>query len=138
MSRSTLLHTLRAARPLIALPFATAALTVGLTACAPAAAEPGGPSVELSADTVLLDVRTPEEFATGHLDGARLIDFAGGEVQAAIPSLDPDAEYLVYCRSGNRSGQAVALLEQAGFTSVANLGSVEQASAATGLPIVAE
>ncbi|WP_194294548.1 rhodanese-like domain-containing protein [Leucobacter muris] len=137
MSRSTLLHTLRAARPLIALPCAAAALTVGLTACAPAAAEPGGP-VELSADTMLLDVRTPEEFATGHLDGARLIDFAGGEVQAAIPSLDPDAEYLVYCRSGNRSGQAVALLERAGFTSVTNLGSVEQASAATGLPIVAE
>ncbi|WP_051137757.1 rhodanese-like domain-containing protein [Leucobacter chironomi] len=140
MSRTALRprHALHAAiRPLSAIPLAAAALALGLTACSPTSAPSTSP-VELGADTVLLDVRTAQEFAAGHVEGARLIDFAGGKVQDAIPALDPDADYLVYCRSGNRSGQAVALMEQAGFTSVTNLGSVEQASAATGLPIVAE
>ncbi|MFC7766956.1 rhodanese-like domain-containing protein [Leucobacter soli] len=72
----------------------------------------------------------------GHLDGAEQLDFNGGEVAAAIPGLDPDAEYLVYCRSGNRSGQAIALMEQAGFSKLTNLGSLEQAAAATGIEIV--
>lgn len=85
---------------------------------------------------MLLDVRTVEEYAAGHLDGAHLLDFNGGDLAAAIPSLDPDAEYLVYCRSGNRSGQAIALMEQAGFTDLTNLGSLEQAAVTTKLPIV--
>ena len=50
--------------------------------------------------------------------------------------LDPDAEYLVYCRSGNRSGQAIALMEQAGFSNLTNLGSLEQAASTTGIQIV--
>lgn len=87
-------------------------------------------------NTILLDVRTPEEYATGHLQGARLLDFTGGELAAAIPDLDREAEYLVYCRSGNRSGQAVALMAEAGFRTLINLGSLRQAAAATGAPIV--
>lgn len=85
---------------------------------------------------VLLDVRTPEEYAAGHLEGARLIDYLAGDVHAAIPSLDPELGYLVYCRAGHRSGFTVELLEQAGFTNAANLGSLEEAALATGLPIV--
>lgn len=88
------------------------------------------------ADTIILDVRTPEEFASGHLAGAELLDFRGGELAEAIPNLDPDAEYLIYCRSGNRSGQAIARMEEAGFDRLTNLGSPEQAAEATGLPIV--
>ncbi len=119
---------LSAALPLVAL-----ALLVGATACSGAPASGGTP---VGADTIVLDVRTPEEFASGHLEGAEPLDFTGGEVAAAIPSLDPDAEYFVYCRSGNRSGQAIALMEQAGFTNLTNLGSLEQAARATGLPVV--
>lgn len=104
--------------------------TFGLAACTPAAA-----SVVVEPDTIIIDVRTPEEFQTGHLEGAQLLDINGGELQSALPSLDPEAEYLVYCRSGNRSGQAVALMKEAGFTSVTNIGSVEQASRTTGIPI---
>ena len=81
-------------------------------------------------------MRTPEEFASGHLEGAELLDFSGGELAAAIPNLDPGAEYLVYCRSGNRSGQAIAAMEEAGFDRLTNLGSLEQAAKATGLPVV--
>lgn len=114
--------------------FGALALAAGLAACAPAAATE--PTVTVGPDTVLLDVRTAAEYAEGHLEGAKQLDFNGGEVVAAIPSLDPDAEYLVYCRSGNRSGQAIALMQQAGFTNLTNLGSVEQAAEATGLPII--
>ncbi|MFK4760125.1 rhodanese-like domain-containing protein [Microbacterium sp. ZW T5_45] len=87
-------------------------------------------------DTIILDVRTPDEYASGHLAGARLLDYAGGEVAAAVPHLDPDADYLLYCRSGNRSGQALELMERAGFTSLTNLGSLADAADAIGLPIV--
>lgn len=123
-----------------------AAVLFGLTACAGGPSSAGsagtapegnaGATVEVSEDTILLDVRTPEEFAAGHLDGAQLIDFNGGEIPGAIPTLDPEAEYLVYCRSGNRSGQAIELMAAAGFTNLTNLGSLEQAAAATGIPVV--
>ncbi|RGE18554.1 rhodanese-like domain-containing protein [Leucobacter sp. wl10] len=84
---------------------------------------------------ILIDARTPEEYADGHLQGARMVDFNAGEFEAVIPHLDPDAEYLLYCRSGNRSGQAMALMRRAGIMNVSNLGSREQAAEATGLPI---
>ena len=85
---------------------------------------------------MVIDVRTPAEHASGHLEDALLLDVTGGDLQAAIPTLDPNAEYLVYCRSGNRAGQAIDLLEDAGFTDLTNLGSLEDAAAATGLPVV--
>lgn len=120
-----------------------AAVLFGLTACAGGPSTAGtapegnaGSTVEVSEGTILLDVRTPEEFAAGHLDGAQLIDFNGGEIPGAIPSLDPEAEYLVYCRSGNRSGQAIELMAAAGFTNLTNLGSLEQAAEATGIAVV--
>lgn len=106
-------------------------LSLGLAACAP---EPD--PVTVDATTVVLDVRTPDEYADGHLEGARLVDQNAGAVAAAIPTLDPSATYLVYCRSGNRAGQAVKLLQDAGFTAVTNLGSLDEAAKATGLPVV--
>lgn len=106
----------------------------GLTACAPAAGTPAPTAV--GTDTVILDVRTPEEFDAGHLEGATLLDFNSGDLAAALPELDPSAEYVVYCRSGNRSGQAIALMEQAGFERLTNLGSLEQAAEATGIPVI--
>ncbi|MFA5607862.1 MAG: rhodanese-like domain-containing protein [Leucobacter sp.] len=115
------------------LPAMLIASAIGLSACSPAAASA---PVTIGEDTIILDVRTPEEFATGHLEGARLLDFNSGELAAAIPNLDPDAEYVVYCRSGNRSGQAIALMEQAGINGTTNLGSVEDASTTTGIEIV--
>ncbi len=92
--------------------------------------------VDVTEDAVILDVRTPEEYADGHLEGAQLLDLNSGEFEAALPELSPDAEYLVYCRSGARSAQAMELMEDAGFTDVTNLGSVEEAAEATDISIV--
>lgn len=118
----------------LVIPLAAGALALGLAACS--SVPSSAARIDVAGDAIILDVRTPEEFAAGHLDGASLLDFNGGEVAAAIPDLDPEAEYLVYCRSGNRSAQAIALMEQAGFTNITNLGSLEQAAAAMGLSIV--
>lgn len=120
----------------LTIPIVSVALLLGLAACstAPSTADGAG-GVELDDETILIDVRTAEEYATGHLESSRRLDFTGGDLAAAIPSLDPDAEYLVYCRSGNRADQAIALMEQAGFTNLTNLGSVEQAARTTNLPI---
>jgi rhodanese-related sulfurtransferase len=92
--------------------------------------------VELSADTIIIDVRTPDEFAAGHLDGANLLDLNGGQFAQTLPTLDPEAEYAVYCKSGNRSGQAVAMMNDAGFTSVIDLGSIDNATQVTQIEVV--
>jgi rhodanese-related sulfurtransferase len=88
------------------------------------------------AGVITLDVRTPIEFAEGHIEGARLIDFQSGNFENDIAALDKNATYAVYCRSGNRSGQAVKVMQDAGFTSVFNMngGVIDWANA--GLPLV--
>ena len=73
------------------------------------------------AGVITLDVRTPGEYAEGHLEGAQLIDFQSGNFENEISSLDKNATYAVYCRSGNRSGQAVKVMHDAGFHNVYNL-----------------
>lgn len=70
---------------------------------------------------VILDIRTPEEYAAGKLDGAINIDFYANDFRSRIDQLDKDTHYLVYCRSGNRSGQALPIFEDLGFTRVDNL-----------------
>ena len=88
------------------------------------------------AGVITLDVRTPGEFAEGHVEGARLIDFQSGNFENEIAALDKNATYAVYCRSGNRSGQAVKVMQDAGFTNVFNMngGVIDWANA--GLPLV--
>ena len=72
-------------------------------------------------DLVILDVRTPEEFTEAHLDGATMIDFYLDDFDDRVADLDRDVPYLVYCRSGNRSGQTVAIMEELGFADVADV-----------------
>ncbi|WP_066511078.1 rhodanese-like domain-containing protein [Rufibacter sp. DG15C] len=71
---------------------------------------------------VLLDVRTPEEFAAGHLHTALNSDFSGGKFGKEFTAWDKDKTYYVYCASGNRSGKAVQQMKAAGFTKVYNIG----------------
>jgi phage shock protein E len=74
-------------------------------------------------DTVVLDVRTPEEYAEGHLEGAVLVDLQDtGRFAAEVAELDPGRSYAVYCRSGNRSAVAMGYLAQVGFSSYFDLG----------------
>ena len=70
------------------------------------------------ADLVILDVRTPEEFAEGHIEGTIMVDFCGEDFDAQLAALDPDVPYVLYCRSGNRSGQTTAKMEAIEFESV--------------------
>jgi rhodanese-related sulfurtransferase len=137
---------MRRVSPLLLTPLALAALA--LTACGgnessaasgaattSAAADPVGTGTETA--TVLIDVRTPEEFAAGHLEGALNYNVEDGTLESVLKNLDPSANYSVYCRSGRRSALAAQLLNSAGFASVADLGSVEDAAQTTGLPVVA-
>lgn len=125
-------------------PLVAVTLLLGVVGCSTpiptptASAEVGAPTVSLTESTIVLDVRTPEEYAAGHLDGAVLLDLNSGAFANALPDLDPSAEYLVYCRSGNRSAQAVTMMVQRSFDSVVDLGAMGDAAAATGLAVVTE
>jgi phage shock protein E len=82
---------------------------------------------------MLIDVRTPAEVAEGALDGAINIDLQGPDFAAAISDLPRDDPYFVYCRSGNRSGQAIEIMRELGFTDLVNGGGFEDLADA-GLP----
>lgn len=71
--------------------------------------------------TTLIDVRTPEEFAAGHLPGAVNLDLSADDFADRVAELDPEARYAVYCRTDARSGEAVRLMVDEGFTSVYHL-----------------
>jgi len=71
--------------------------------------------------TIVLDVRTPAEFASGHLPAAKNIDIEGSGFAAGIAALNKNGTYAVYCRSGNRSGTALEQMSAAGFTHVYDL-----------------
>ena len=72
-------------------------------------------------DTVLLDVRTPSEFAAGHIAGAVNIDVESATFPQLVAALDPAKNYAVYCRSGSRSKAAMSAMEQAGFSHLFDL-----------------
>jgi rhodanese-related sulfurtransferase len=72
-------------------------------------------------DAVILDVRTSGEFRQGAIPGAKNIDIMSPNFQHQVAALDKTKTYLVYCRSGNRSGQACQIMSGAGFTSLYNL-----------------
>jgi rhodanese-related sulfurtransferase len=101
-----------------------------LTACS--TAEP----IDMSTVAAVIDVRTPEEVAAGSLHGALYIDIQGPDFASQMNELDKSANYVVYCRSGNRAGQAIEWMTQNGFTgTLTNAGSLADAAAATGLAI---
>jgi rhodanese-related sulfurtransferase len=110
---------------------AALALAVVMSGCAAAAPS----SIAIGEDTVVVDVRTPAEYAGGHLEGAVNIDLQSSGFEAAIAELDPDNEYVVYCQSGNRSAQATDAMEAAGLD-VQDAGGISEAEQATGLAVV--
>ena len=75
-----------------------------------------------SEESVIIDVRTDDEFSTGYIDGAVNIDFyMGNEFISEIDKLDKSKSYFIYCKSGARSGQTCELMKQKGFKKVYNL-----------------
>lgn len=87
---------------------------------------------------MIIDVRTPEEFAGGHLVDAVNFDVNDPKFQEQVKDLDRDGHYILYCRSGNRASGAKGYMESIGFKNVKNVGSVDQASQELGVDVVAE
>ena len=74
-----------------------------------------------SPDVRIIDVRTPAEFADGHIDGATNIPVQSTDFSEQVAALDPTGTYAVYCRSGNRSQPAVAAMREAGIDTIYEL-----------------
>lgn len=72
-----------------------------------------------SGEVQVLDVRTPDEFAAGHIPGAKLVPLQ--VIESILSELDQDQKYLVVCRSGNRSTQASGILVENGFKNIYNM-----------------
>jgi rhodanese-related sulfurtransferase len=69
----------------------------------------------------LIDVRSEDEFAAYHLEGAVNYNYLGPDFLEQLEALDPATEYLVYCRSGRRSGRACTLMRNAGIDKLIHL-----------------
>ena len=87
---------------------------------------------------VILDVRTPGEFNSGHLAGAVNIDYNADDFASKIGLLDKSRIYLVYCASGYRSAGAVSMMKDQGFKSISNLTGGLSNWAAQNLPVLTE
>jgi phage shock protein E len=70
---------------------------------------------------ILLDVRTPEEYAEGHLPAARNLDYKSESFKDSLQTLDKNKPYYIYCKSGVRSGKAADMMKEMGFTQVYNM-----------------
>lgn len=69
----------------------------------------------------LIDVRTPQEFASGHLPNAVNINISGPDFEEKMQGLDKNKPVLVYCKSGGRSGRACSQLKEMEFTTIIDL-----------------
>ena len=139
-----------------ALPVAILAAALAVAGCAADTSEPGatGATVESPAPgavsllpaeqfataadqpgVVLLDVRTPQEFADGHLEGALNVDLNAPDFPEQMAQLDPTVTYAVYCRSGNRSAAATNHMLQQGFAPPYELAGGIVAWQSAGLPV---
>ena len=91
-------------------------------------------SAKAPGSLVLLDVRTPEEYSQGHLRGALLVDLKASDFEARVGKLPRGGHYLLYCRSGHRSGIALSRMKAMGFSDVRHVAGGIQAWNAAGLP----
>ncbi len=111
--------------------------TIALFAIGSLAACSTSEPLDMSSVAAVIDVRTHQETAAGYLEGALLFDIQGAEFNDQLATLDKAADYVIYCRSGNRAGQAIKLMQGAGFSgTLTNAGGLSDAAAATGLRVV--
>jgi len=128
------------------LPALAAALTIALAACsqdpsgavqaqAQAAEEPAAPVSSIRDVTVaeadaliaseapvtIIDVRTPGEFAEGHIEGAANINLRDPDFAEQIAALDPEGSYVLHCKSGARSARALEIMKEQGFADIAHM-----------------
>lgn len=105
-------------------------LATVLTGCSSA-------KIDMTTVKSVIDVRTPSEFAAGHLQGAINMDVEAATFSTEVETLDKTANYVVYCHSGRRAGIAVDYMKGHGFTgTLTNAGGIDAATGSTGLAIV--
>ena len=85
-------------------------------------------------DLVILDVRTTSEYEDGHIKGA--VNIPVQELSARLDELSMDDELLVYCQTGNRSAQAVDILQDVGFTKIYHMNAGITGWIEAGYPVV--
>lgn len=70
---------------------------------------------------VILDIRTPGEYSEGHIRNSVLLDYHSPSFSNGLAALDKNRTYFIYCRSGNRTGRALVMMEELGFKRVFEL-----------------
>lgn len=85
--------------------------------------------------TVILDVRTPEEFKAGHVSKSKNVDFNAADFEKRVSVLDRDATYLVTCQSGGRSTRSLQIFKKLGFKSIVHLDGGCRGWEKAGLPV---
>jgi phage shock protein E len=90
--------------------------------------DPSG-KLESGKSTLIIDVRTPEEYSSGHIDGAINIPLNVIANEIGNYTKDKSRKIFLYCRTGSRSGQALEILKNLGYTNAENIGGYEQARA---------
>ncbi len=86
-------------------------------------------------NTILLDVRTMDEYNAGHIKGAKEVDYYAPDFMAKLSALDKNKRYFIYCRSGHRSGDTLQKMKSLGFKEVYNLQYGFNSWKQAGLPI---
>lgn len=76
---------------------------------------------KLSSDVILIDIRTLSEYNSGHIEGAKNIDYYSNSFKAKLGQLDRSKTYLIYCRSGSRTGNTLEMMKNMGFREVYDL-----------------
>jgi rhodanese-related sulfurtransferase len=89
-----------------------------------------------SKEFVILDVRSPEEYSDSHIASALNINYNSRKFQNEVEKLEKNNKYLVYCRSGHRSSNAVKVMKNLGFTDLYNLSGGIQKWNRKSLPLV--
>ncbi len=89
-------------------------------------------------DFIILDVRTREEFNSGHIAGAMLIDIYSPDFKTEVSELDRDKKYLVYCRTARRSADAAKIMQEMGFREVYDMAGGIVRWTASGCPTVTD
>ncbi|MEE9346782.1 MAG: rhodanese-like domain-containing protein [Robiginitomaculum sp.] len=72
-------------------------------------------------DLTVIDVRTPREFESGHIEGAINIDFKARDFAEQLSRIDPDKAYLIHCRSGGRSKASLRSFKALNFTNITHM-----------------
>lgn len=136
MSLSSTRYTLAALGLVMGLALTGCAGQPQSSAQAAPASDEAAAAVDPTSVGTIIDVRTPDEFAEGHLEGAVNIDLTASNFADEIAKLDKNGTYTVYCRSGSRSARAAEQMKAIGITNVTDAGGFQDATKSLGLPIV--